>query len=154
MRSNLRIKTSNIRKKSNIKFLRWEEKQNENLREDLCRILKETVNLELPSTDILAIHRIPGRTRDRPRPVIAKFRDPETKIKIIKKRSQEALKRHFIMYDHITAMNSKLIHDLNDDTRIHSAWYFNGKVFAIDNNGTRHKFDILDDVTKKLKHRR
>jgi hypothetical protein len=56
------------------------------------------------------------------------------------------------MYDHITAMNSKLIHDLIDDTMIH--WYFNGKVLAIDNNGTRHKFDILDDVSEKLKHRR
>ena len=140
--------------KCNIKFLKWEEKQNENLREDLCKILRESVSIELAPADILAIHRIPGRARDGPRPVIAKFRDPETKVRIIKKRSQEKLKKHFAMYDHITAMNSKLIRDLNEDSRIHSAWYFNGKVFGIDSNGNRHRFDILDDIHEKLKQRR
>ena len=130
------------------------EKQNENLHEDLCKILRESVSIELAPADILAIHRIPGRARDGPRPVIAKFRDPETKVRIIKKRSQEKLKKHFAMYDHITAMNSKLIRDLNEDSRIHSAWYFNGKVFGIDSNGNRHRFDILDDIHEKLKQRR
>ena len=140
--------------KCNIKFLKWEEKQNENLREDLCKILHESVSIELAPADILAIHRIPGRARDGPRPVIAKFRDPETKVRIIKKRSQENLKKHFVMYDHITAMNSKLIRDLNEDSKIHSAWYFNGKVFGIDSNGNRHRFDILDDINEKLRQRR
>lgn len=46
------------------------------------------------------------------------------------------------MIDPLTPMNAKLICDLNDDPKIHSAWHFNGKVFALDNNGKRHKFDI------------
>lgn len=86
--------------------------------------------------------------------MIAKFRDTETKVKVIKNRSQDKLKKHFIMFDHLTPMNAKLMRDLKDDPRIHSAWHFNGKVFALDNDGKRHKFDILDNVSEKLKHRR
>ncbi|XP_056001128.1 uncharacterized protein LOC130048448 [Ostrea edulis] len=41
--------------KSNIKFLRWEEKQGENLREDLYKILRESVNIDLAPADIVAI---------------------------------------------------------------------------------------------------
>ena len=120
----------------------------------MCKILKASANVELEPVDILAIHRVPGGMKDGPRPVIAKFRDPETKIRVIKNRSQEKIKKHFIMHDHITPMNAKLIRDLNEDSRIHSAWYFNGKVFGIDSNGNRHKFDIFEDVNDKLKHRR
>lgn len=140
--------------KNNIKFLKWEEKQTENLRDDLCHILKSTINIDLAPADVIAIHRVPGGARDGPRPVIAKFRDTETKVKVIKNRSQDKLKKHFIMFDHLTPMNAKLMRDLKDDPRIHSAWHFNGKVFALDNDGKRHKFDILDNVSEKLKHRR
>lgn len=31
---------------------------------------------------------------------------------------------------------------------------FNGKMFALNNNNKRHKFDIFYNVSKKLKHRR
>lgn len=58
------------------------------------------------------------------------------------------------MHDHLTPLNAKLIRDLKDDSRIHPTWYYNGKVFALDNEGNRHKFDILDDITEKLKQRR
>ena len=55
------------------------------------------------------------------------------------------------MFDHITQQNSQLIRQLNKDQRIQSAWYFNGKIFAVDHEGVRHKFDILDSVDRKLK---
>jgi sugar-specific transcriptional regulator TrmB len=46
--------------KNNIKFLGWKEKPHENLREELCAIMRETVNVTIEPMDILAIHRIPG----------------------------------------------------------------------------------------------
>ena len=136
--------------KNNIKFIGWKENAKENLREDLCAILK-TAGVTTDPTDILAIHRIPAGSKDgKPRPVIAKFKDTDTKIKIIRNRSKEIVKKHFIMYDHITPMNAQLLRDLNSDQRIDSAWYYNGKIFATDRQGIRHKFDILDNVEKKL----
>lgn len=138
--------TQQYSQKSNIKFLQWNETQNENLWDMLCRIMKETVNVDLSPADILAIDRVPGGGRGAPRPVIAKFCNTDTKIRIIKNR--------FIMQDHLTPLNAKLIRDLKDDSRIHPTWYYNGKVFALDNEGNRHKFDILDDITEKLKQRR
>ena len=77
--------------KNNIKFLGWKEKPQENLRDDLCAIMKETVNLTINPADILAIHRIPG-TQGKTRPVIAKFNDADTKIKVIRNRSKEEVK--------------------------------------------------------------
>ena len=56
------------------------------------------------------------------------------------------------MFDHITQQNSQLIRQLNKDQRIQSAWYFNGKIFTVDHEGVRHKFDILDSVDRKLKN--
>lgn len=56
------------------------------------------------------------------------------------------------MYDHITPMNAKLIHDLNKNPQIQSAWLYNGKVFALDKDNKRHRFDIFDNVNMKVKH--
>lgn len=56
------------------------------------------------------------------------------------------------MHDHLTQMNAQLIKTLNLDERIKGAWYYNGKVFAEDHGGKRHRFDILDKVSDKVKH--
>lgn len=55
------------------------------------------------------------------------------------------------MFDHITQMNSELLSELKNDDRIISAWYYNGKIFGLDQKGDRHKFDILDTVGRKFK---
>lgn len=139
--------------KNNIKFVNWAEKANENLRHDLCHILKNAINLDLDPTDILEIHRIPNGNQRGPRPVIAKFRNSESKLKIIRNRSNSEIKKMFTMHDHLTPANAKLIRDLNNDERIQTAWYYNGKVFALDEEGQRYKFDIMDTVSDKLKKR-
>lgn len=150
----LKLSNSNQQysQKNNIKFTNWKENKTEKLREDLIQILKSTVGIELDPHDVVEIHRIPGGgAQNGPRPVIAKFRNSETKIKVIRKRQDAQLKKHFFMHDHLTAMNGHLIRDLNNDDRIDQAWYFNGKVFALDTKGKRHKFDVLDQIGEKLR---
>lgn len=136
--------------KNNIKFLGWKESRNEDLRTDLCNILKQKTGIELDPKDVLAIHRLP-HGKQGPRPVIAKFVSSEIKVNVIKKRSNEDLKKCFLMVDHITPRNAKLINVLKEDSRIISAWFYNGKVFALDKDNNRHKFDILDSVDDKVK---
>ena len=129
--------------KNNIKFIGWKENAKENLREDLCAILK-AAGVTTDPTDILAIHRIPAGSKDgKLTPVIAKFKDTDTNIRIIRNRSKEIVKKHFIIFDHITPMNAKLLRDLNGDQRIDSALYYNDKIFATDRQGIRQKIDIL-----------
>uniref|UniRef100_K1PTC4 Uncharacterized protein n=1 Tax=Magallana gigas TaxID=29159 RepID=K1PTC4_MAGGI len=65
-------------------------------------------------SDILKINRIPGE-QGRIRPVIAKLRNSDSKIKIIKHRSKDGVKSHFKMYDHITHQNAELLRQLNKD---------------------------------------
>lgn len=84
-------------------------------------------------------------------PVIAKFHDTDTKIKVIKNRSKEEIEKRFVMHDHLTQMNAHLIKALNRDEGFEGAWYYNGKVFAEDQGGKRHRFDILDNVSDKIK---
>ena len=57
-----------------------------------------------------------------------------------------------MMYDHLTPLNTTLLRDLNNDARIQKAWYYNGKVFSLDEKGHRYKFDITDSVSEKLKN--
>lgn len=94
--------------KNNIKFLGWKEQRQENLREDLSSIMREAAGVTIDPSDILEIHRIPG-AQGKTRPVIAKFRNLEVKVKIIKNRSKEEVKKRFLMFDHITQMNSELL---------------------------------------------
>ena len=128
--------------------MKWHEKRNENLRSEFCHIMKKKANLTVDPKDILAVHRIPGGTKG-VHPVIAKFISSESRNEVIKKR--RAVKDTFMMYDHVTQMNANLIKDLKENEKVHSVWYFNGRVFALDNQGQRHTFDIFDNIKEKLK---
>ena len=133
--------------KNNIKILGWKETRGEQLRGDFCKLVQEKADIEINPRDILAIHRVPSQ-KSGPKPVIAKFVNTEIKTAVIKKR--KLMKPVFAMHDHITQLNAKLISALNDDPRIHSAWYFNCKVYALDVKGVRHTFEITDDIEQKL----
>jgi hypothetical protein len=136
--------------KCNIKILGWREHTKENLREEFCNILKQRIqDLHVNPADILAIHRIPDNRSGGPRPVIVRMISPEAKTNIIRHR-QVMMKKDFTMVDHITQQNAKLIQKLKEHPNVHSAWYFNSKVFALDRKDCRHTFDIFDDINKKL----
>lgn len=55
---------------------------------DLCT-LRETVNIDLDASDVLAIHRVPGGNKGGLRPVIAR----------IKNHSKVKIKKCFVMHD-------------------------------------------------------
>lgn len=61
------------------------------------------------------------------------------------------MKEEFFMVDHITQQNAMLIQKLKEHELVHSAWYFNSKVFAIDKNDRCYTFDIFDDINKKIR---
>lgn len=135
--------------KCNIKILGWREKSKEDLKQEFCAVLKQRVKVDVNPHDILAIHRVPGNRNGGPRPIIVRMISPESKTLIMKHRKQ--MKEEFLMVDHITQQNAMLIQKLKEHELVHSAWYFNSKVFAIDKNDRRYTFDIFDDINKKLR---
>ena len=126
------------------------EKALENLHDDLCTIIKKTAGVIIELSDILQIQGIPEE-QGKIRPIIANLKNTETKVKIIKHRSKAEVKKKSITFDHITQQNSQLIRQLNKDQRLQIAWYFNGKIFAVDHEEVRHKFDNPDSIDRKLK---
>lgn len=67
-------------------------------------------------------------------------------------RKRVSTKRTRKLVHDVTRPNSELINTLINHDDIASAWYFNGSVFGkLKSNERRLKFDILDDIDKKVK---
>lgn len=136
-------------RKNNIKFHGFHENKGEDLLQVLNEVLLE-VGTEIEEKDLVAIHRIPGQ-KDRPRPILIKLRNAETKARVMRKRSSiKALRNKVKVTDDVTKDNSELISKLLKDERMNSAWYFNGSVYGQCGN-RRIKFDLFDDIDKKLR---
>ncbi|CAC5422009.1 unnamed protein product [Mytilus coruscus] len=60
----------------------------------------------------------------------------------------------FRLVDHVTKSNMELITRLrdSDSDQLNSAWYFNCAVYWKTEAGRRLKFDIFDDIDKRLNH--
>ncbi|KAK3083640.1 hypothetical protein FSP39_000662 [Pinctada imbricata] len=134
--------------KNNIKILNWREKNGENsetLRVDfISEMLK--VGVTVSDSDILAIHRVPTKNTRSPRPVILKLIRSDVRLNVIRKRKEVA--GTFKMMDHVTERNLDLMNRLRDNDNLHSVWYYNCNIHAIDMVGDRHRFDIGDNSEK------
>ncbi|CAG2220327.1 unnamed protein product [Mytilus edulis] len=137
-------------RKKNIKIHNLEERRGEQLIPELLTTLKDKVGIELNKTDIVAMHRIPGK-QGFPRPVIVKFVRMENKIAILKKRKDLQKSIEIKIGDDITQKNQGLINRMHLHESITSAWYFNGHVYGTDTDGERHRFDIFDNINQRLK---
>jgi chaperonin cofactor prefoldin len=139
-------------RKNNIKFHGFRENKGENLLQTLNDTLSE-VGVEIADQDVVAIHRIPGK-KDWPRPILIKLRNPEAKARVMRKRSGiKSLQSGKVkVTDDVTKDNSDLISKLLANEKISAAWYFNGAVYG-QCNSRRIKFDLFDDIDKKLRKR-
>ena len=138
-------------RKNNLKILNIKENQSETeegLKSVVCTMLQGK-GVDLDSSKILAIHRIPGK-QGHPRPVLMKVMNNNEKTKIMKKRSELKTAGNRLV-DDVTHLNTELISRLLKHKDIGQAWYFNGSVFAKTVSGTRHKFDIFDDIDTVLR---
>ena len=91
--------------------MNWTEKPNEELRNDLCRILKNSIDFDLDSYDIIDIHRIPSGHQYGSRPFRKQNQSYSKQVKV-------QLKKVVMMYDRLTLLNTILLRNQNNDTRI------------------------------------
>ncbi|CAG2257732.1 unnamed protein product [Mytilus edulis] len=125
-------------RKKNVKIYHLPENRNEDLPHSLLNELKNQVKLDINPSEVVAMHRIPGKEGN-PRPVLIKFLRMDTKISLLRKKKaiNEALKVR--IGDDITKLNQGLLNRLYQHDNVISSWYFNGHVYGSDEEGTRHR---------------
>ncbi|CAG2213514.1 unnamed protein product [Mytilus edulis] len=128
------------------------ENNDENLREIFkSKIVKDTLKVNIRPDEIQAIHRIPGK-QGQHRPVIVKLLNSEVKYRIMREKKNMPKQCTFRLVDDVTKSNMELITRLRDSDQLDSAWYFNCAVYGKTEAGRRLKFDIFDDIAKRLKY--
>lgn len=88
-------------RKKNIKIYNLKESRGEQLIQDFVSSTKDSVKVEIRPSEIVAMHRIPGKPGS-PRPVIVKFLRMENKITILKNRKALQEKLDIKIGDDIT----------------------------------------------------
>jgi hypothetical protein len=80
-----------------------------------------------------------------------KMRNNTTKTKLMKHRSDMKKKSNgtIRLSDDVTHENSELIKNLLKNSRIKSAWYFNGHVYGLVED-EKVRFDIFDEFDEKI----
>lgn len=137
-------------RKHNIRMVNFPEKKGENLRDDFVKMVKKDLNVEIEPSDVIAIHRIPGK--DNIKPVIAKVRNTELKIQIM--RNKKGLKNDIKFHDDITQRNLGLLARLSNNEMLNNAWFYNCSVYGkLTDSGQRIKFDLFDNIDHKIKKR-
>lgn len=133
-------------RKNNVKILNVPVKKNET--EDVLITSVQNIlgkhEITLEKEQIIAIHRIPGKTGDI-KPVLMKLKNNNAKIEIMRKRRPLKDDGHRLI-DDVTQLNQGLINRLSLHPDIRSAWFFNGSVYGATATGKRYKFDIYDNI--------
>jgi hypothetical protein len=137
-------------RKKNVKIYNMPENRDEKLPVTLINQLKEKLNLNIDCSDIVAMHRIPGRPAAS-RPILIKFLRMESKIALLRRKEDISEVFNVKIGDDITKQNQGLLNRPYLHEKITSAWFFNGHVFGTDEKGARHKFDIYDNINEKLR---
>ena len=106
-------------RKNNVKILNIPEGTNETeqtLREEVTTALLAKGNVDLDPQDIMAIHRIPGKS-GAPKPVLRKLKNNSVKTRIMKQRRAMKDAGHRLV-DDVTKLNTGLIGRLMKHSRI------------------------------------
>ena len=141
-------------RKNNVKILNIPEgtyESEQTLTEVVITELLAKGNVDLDPQDIVAIHRIPGKTGV-PKPVLLKLKNNSVKTRIMKQRKAMKDAGHRLV-DDVTKLNTGLIGRLMKHSRIESAWYFNGAVYGKTTGGQRRKFEVYCDINSVIDER-
>lgn len=138
-------------RKNNIKVMNFPRRENQDLRSDFIKTVKNDLKVELEVRDVVAIHRIPSREPGL-NPVLVRLFSSDVKRKIM--REKKELKNNIRFSDDVTKRNMELINRLRDMNCFESVWYYNCGVYGITEDGLQLKFGLYDDVHTRLQQER
>ena len=131
----LRAKTDDLEqysRRNNIRVSGIEELPGESTDDLIKDILKKELDISILESDICRSHRI-GNQRDKPRQIIVKFTNHNTKVKILKKRKDLKNKGSQIyINEDITKTRLGILQILKEQGKdlIHKTWTIDGVIFA------------------------
>ncbi|CAG2246275.1 unnamed protein product [Mytilus edulis] len=137
-------------RKHNIRMLNYPERPHEVLRDEFVNMVNKELKVDIKPDDIQAIHRIPGK-EGHIKPIIVKVRNTELKIKIM--RQKRGLKNDIKFHDDITQRNLGLMTRLKNGEHFENVWFYNCNVYAKQQDGSRIRFDLFDNIEQKLKNK-
>lgn len=136
-------------RKFNIKVTNYPQKEGENIKDDFIKnIAKGMLEVDIKPSEIQAIHRIWSRKKEHPH-VLVKLINSEVKSRIMRVK-KNLPKEGLRLVDDVTKHNMGLMTRLRDSKKFENVWYFNCAVYAKIEGGIKHKFELFDDVEKKL----
>jgi hypothetical protein len=91
-------------RKTNVKKYNMPENRSEKLPVSLINQLKEKLDINIERSDIVAMHRIPGRPAA-PRPILIKFMRMESKIALLRRKKDISEPLHVKIGDDFTKQN-------------------------------------------------
>ena len=106
----------------------------------------------MTSSDIVAAHRLPqGSAHAGPRPVLVKFLKRSKKEAVIRNRKKLRGKRMGIV-DDLCREYQQMMNRANKDDRVKACWYWNGKVFIVNEAGQKGQLRYQQPLTDALEY--
>ena len=133
-------------RKDNIRIFGLKESQSEDLSKEVCK-LADSIGVKVNTTDIHAVHRLPSKFPDKPKPVIVRFKNRNTKQDIMKVRKRLKSTGTSIA-DDLTIDNVRLMNRAESSELFQSVWFSNGKVRAKDKKGKIHILELFKEFNK------
>ena len=116
-------------RKDNSRIFGLKETKDENCKKAVCDMLEEKLGISLSVRDFSAAHRLPSENKDKPLPMIVRFKDRSDKEVVMKNRKK--LKGTGIsINDDITRDNMKLMNRAENSEKFESVWFSHGKVLG------------------------
>ena len=130
--------------------MNYPQKTDEDIKSDFIeKIAKEHLKVTIQPSEIQAIHRIRGKDGE-PAPVLIKFINSEVKTRVMREKKNLPPNITYRLVDDVTKHNMGLITKLRNTKCFEGVWYFNCAVYAKTESGSKYKFDLFEDIDKKL----
>ena len=139
-------------RRCNLKIIGLVRNEFEDTRLSVCNFLKEKLGMIIESNEIVTAHVLPASPeflQEKPPNIIVQFARRERRSEVIQRRRQLKNTGITILED-LTTSNVKLMNRVRNHPRIKNTWSTNGKIFGLTHNNKKVRFDLHDDINKKI----
>jgi hypothetical protein len=70
-------------RKDNLRFFGIREQNNENSKEEVCKVVDGRLNVRIAPADISAVHRLPKSEKQKFKPTIVRFKDRTQRMEVL-----------------------------------------------------------------------
>lgn len=137
-------------RKDNLRIFGKAESKDEDCKQVVCDLIKNSLKVKIVPSDISAAHRLPKSGKQKHPPIIIRLKDRSQRQEILKVR--KLLKGSGIsVSEDMTRENVQLVKDAEVSGYFTSVWFANGKVKAADGKNNKYTLNIFDNFPEIAK---